>query len=473
MINKYIKKIIFISVVFLFYICLSVFTENIPVSDGLGWDGQLYAKLGVDFKEMITSGEVPKFKLLKIIPSAICYYTLPLLGREHNYQNVILFFKTFNAVSLTIALFYWLNICKFLKFDTKQTILGTTFCFINFIFIKYYSFYPVLTDYFAYALAMAGLYHWLKAQTIRLVIVILLSAWTWTQLTYPLFFLLIFPFSHKNSIIVGFKNVILEKGVHWTLLFLLSISISIVTASSYASSRDANVSIGLLISVIEVTILLFTGLKISTDVIFKNLKEKQSIQFSPIGLVTSIVIYILITIHVNLANFSDSNIKEYVAVKNFFHGAFKYPLISSLSHILLFSPVIIFVYLNYKRFKHALEFFGFGFALVLLFNLLFMFNNQTRHMVHIFPFYTILFLFKNNFNNRSFLGMILMQLIISLFFFNFTSELGFNQDLFLCYFGFSMPAKYYPNFLLFAIIVYSFLTFLLYIDKDFKLWKKK
>ena len=71
MINKYIKRIIFISVVFLFYISLAVFTENIPVSDGLGWDGQLYAQLAIDFENLITSGEVPKFKLLKIIPSAI------------------------------------------------------------------------------------------------------------------------------------------------------------------------------------------------------------------------------------------------------------------------------------------------------------------------------------------------------------------------------------------------------------------
>jgi hypothetical protein len=457
----------------MFYISLALFTENIPVSDGLGWDGQLYAQLAVDFENLIKSGEVPKFKLLKIIPSAICYYTLPLFGREHNFQNVILFFKGFNAISMTVAFFYWLGICKFLKFDTKQTILGTTFCFVNFIFIKYYSFYPVLTDYFAYALAMAGLYHWFKGQTIRLVIFVLLSAWTWTQLTYPLFFLLIFPFSHTNTVVIPLKNVISEKGVHWTVLFVLSFAVSITVAASYASFNDVNVSIGLLISIIEVTILLFTGLKLSTDVIFKNLSDKKSIQFSSIGLVTSVIVYILITIHVNLANFPDTDFKEYVTIKNSLHRAFKYPLISTLSHVLLFSPIIIFIYLNFKRFINSLNFFGVGFALALLFNLIFMFNNESRHMLHIFPFYTILFLFNKNYDNRSIFGIIFLQIVISLFFIKFVSKSGFNEDFFLCFFGFTMPAYYYPKFLFFAFVVYLLFSLFLFVNKDSKVLEKK
>ena len=374
---------------------------------------------------------------------------------------------------MTVAFFYWLGVCNFLKFDTKQTILGTSFCFVNFIFVKYYSFYPVLTEYFAYALAMASLYHWFKGQTIRLVIVILLSAWTWTQLTYPLFFLLIFPFTSKKTVIIGFKNIILEKIAHRTVLLVLSIVVSIIAAVSYASSKNVNISIGLVISVIEVTILLFIGLKFSTDLILKNLSDKKSIQFSPIGLITSVIVYILITIHVNLANFPDTNVKEYVTVKNFLHSAFKYPLISTISHVLLFSPIILFIYLNYRRFLNSLNFLGVGFALVLLFNLLFMFNNEIRHMIHMFPFYTILFLLNNNFQSISVFGITFIQLVISLFFIKFVSDLGFNEDFFLCFFGFTMPAKYYPNFLFSAFVVYFFLTLLLLLDKDFKLRKKK
>jgi hypothetical protein len=460
MINKYIKKIIFISFVFLFYISLSIFTENIPISDGLGWDGQLYGELAVDFENLITSGEVPKFKLLKIVPSAICYYALPLLGREHNFQNVILFFKVFNAISMTFAFFYWLGICKFLKFDTKQTILGTTFCFVNFIFVKYYSFYPVLTDFFAYALAMAGLYHWFKGQTIRLVIVVLLSAWTWTQLTYPLFFLLIFP--HENNITYKscLINNILKSKLKSYVIPLLSLLIGCILTYNYWVSNESINQIYLIISLFEISLILNLGLSLSLISIIKRIRNDGFISFSKIGILLSATVYLLIHVSTIIVDVPDIELKEYNTFLTFFYRSFKFPLISTLSHIVLLSPILLVVLLYYKKTIRPSKDIGIGFSLYLLFNLVFLFNSETRHMIHAFPLYVILFLKVFKMNNIHTVCFIILQITLSFFYFKFNTSEGFNKEFFLTFFGFSMLSDYYLYILFTGVSSFS-LSYLL------------
>lgn len=465
MINKYIKRIIFISVVFLFYISLAVFTENIPVSDGLGWDGQLYAQLAIDFENLITSGEVPKFKLLKIIPSAICYYTLPFLGREHNFQNVILFFKGFNAISMTVAFFYWLGICKFLKFETKQIILGTSFCFVNFIFVKYYSFYPVLTDYFAYALAMAGLYHWFKGQTIRLVIVALLSAWTWTQLAYPLFFLLIFPYEKK----IVFQNLLITKlskvNLNPYIIPAFSLIISCIVSYNYFLVNESINNFYLIISLFEIAFILHLGTSFSLISIIKRIRNDGFISFSKAGILLSATIYSLIHISVNIVDVPDFELKEYSTFLQFFYRSFKFPLISTLSHIVLLSPILLVVLLFYKKTFKISKDLGIGFSLYLLFNLIFLFNSETRHMIHAFPLYVILFIRVFKFNNIQTFGFMILQFILSFFYLEFNSTEGFNEEFFLTFFGFSMLKEYYPFIMIVGLISLLLSIFLTWIRR--------
>ena len=112
--GKYLWSICFLYFVLIF--AYSHFSESIPVSDGLGWDGVFYGELATGFFTKLNSGEITDQQIRRILPSFIIYVSLFLSDRDHNIQNVIIFFKTFNAVSLSIALFYWINICKALNF---------------------------------------------------------------------------------------------------------------------------------------------------------------------------------------------------------------------------------------------------------------------------------------------------------------------------------------------------------------------
>jgi hypothetical protein len=460
MIKRYFKKIIFISIVFIFYISLAVFTENIPISDGLGWDGRLYGELAVDFENLITSGEVPKFKLIKIIPSAICYYALPLLGREHNFQNVILFFKGFNAISMTFAFFYWLSICKFLKFDTKQTILGTTFCFVNFIFIKYYSFYPVLTDYFAYALAMGGLYHWLKGQTIRLIIVVLLSAWTWTQLAYPLFFLIIFPYETKNT----FKHILIKKllnlKINPYIIPAFSLIIGCLVTYNYFVENESKNYLYSIISIFEISFLLHLGISFSLISILNKIQSDGFIILSKVGILLSVTIYSLIHISVNMIDVPNIEHKEYSVFLQFFYRSFKFPLISTFSHIVLFSPILLVVLLFYKKTISTSKELGIGFSLYLFFNLIFLFNSETRHMIHAFPLYVILFIKAFKLNDIRIVAFMILQFILSFFYLEFNTTEGCNIEFLLTFFGFSMLKEFYPFIMISGLVTLLISIFL-------------
>ena len=470
-----IKLLIFGSV-FIFYFLFARYTDNIPVSSGLGWDGQLYGKLAIDFEKTILSGEVPKHKLGKIVPSAICYYTLPILKRDHNYPNVILFFQGLNALSLSVALFYWLGICKTLKFSSTQIILGSFFCFVNFIFVKLYSFYPVLTDYFTYALTMAGFYYWLKGYTLRFFLVVLITNWTWTQLAYPFMIMLIFPFKIEKYINIDItKYFYISKYLNNKNIFIFSVFLSFIVLYDYINDpitdpylTKVNNPLSLFLSFIEINLLFFITLKLPLFCILETVYKEKFILVSITGLLLSLTIYTLTLISYEIIDVKDDQIGNFEILRILFHHIFKFPFISTFSHIILFSPIILLVYIPTIKPFEALQNFGIGFSFFLMFCIPLIFNSQTRHLLHTFPIYSILFLKIFKINKFSLISFIILQSILSFFYLSFYSNGEFDDNFFLSFFGFSMSKDYYPYFVILGLLVLGYSYRVLLKSNNFK-----
>ena len=286
--------------------------------------------------------------------------------------------------------------------------------------------------------------------------------------------MLIFPYNNTmeltkinlNKFLIYFN---ISKYLSNKNIFLLSLLFSSTLLYQYMNDfiTDPYIikvdnSVSLFFSFIEINLLFFLTLRLALFSICKKVLDEKFILISISGLSLAITCYTINLIFHKFIDVKDADIGNYEILKILFYHVFRFPFISLFSHIILFSPILLLVYMQTRKSLEVLQSFGLGFSLFLVFCIPLIFNNQTRHLLHAFPIYSLIFLKHLKIIKFNFLGLIMIQFLISFFYLSFYSNGEFNDKFFLSFFGFSMSDNYYPLFVLFGLFTLSFTYKFLY-----------
>lgn len=153
--------------------------ERIPVGNGYGWDGLVYAAYVQQFWLYISQTH-DIYHVNRILPSFIIYLALKILHLNmHSPIIVVNSFIIFNSLLFIASCLLWFKICCVKQFKTTTYWIGFISLFINFLYLKHNFYDPVLTDTAAIFLGMLALYFYVKKNYLLLTLTLIPAYFTW------------------------------------------------------------------------------------------------------------------------------------------------------------------------------------------------------------------------------------------------------------------------------------------------------
>lgn len=167
----------------LLVLALGAFTlllgDMVPVNDGLGWDGVMYATLTRNVFQMITDGQLNSYYAQRLLPSLVVRELLMLAHLPLENVNIIKAFFLYNWVLLVGASLVWKRIADCLTLTVMGRWLGFAAIFLNFEGAKQAFYYPVLTDVTALFVGMLLLLFYLQRRPLALLVTAVIGAFAW------------------------------------------------------------------------------------------------------------------------------------------------------------------------------------------------------------------------------------------------------------------------------------------------------
>jgi hypothetical protein len=390
-IKQIVGQNLFFPILILYYTAFYFFFgEKLPINDGLGWDGQIYAKIA---QEGLNSAIIDNYYVTRLLPSLIIHYLFKIFPIAFTNSNVVMAFGLLNALLLTTAAFFFKRILEFFKISLKNQLLAFTLVFLNFSVSKFSLYYPVLTDVCALFLSMGLLYFYFKGSTVLLLIFGFLGAFTWPLIFYLSVLLFIFPYSP-----VSFAPA--EKKISMTIRFLIAIYAT--TMSIYAFKGTANNEMEFILNpdsrlffisglVIVASFYCLSSLLLNEN-LFSFRELKSSTDFRRI-IVVGILFFIikvisgaLITNPVNSPYLSFGR-----SIFLLFSRGLVRPGIYLVSFTTYFGSILLLLIFFWNEFSQKLSLLGRGFAFCVLFYLfLFGLASESRVLIALMPFLAIL-----------------------------------------------------------------------------------
>lgn len=164
-----------------------------PIADGFGWDGQIYARVAADPGQALLVRGVTSYHWGKILPSLVVHLGLSLSGASITPSAVVMGFLMLNGAMLMLGTEIYNRLATFLELSVTARWLGFCFLFVNVNAVKVGFYYAVLTDISALVLGLAMVYFFLTRQTAALAWVTLLGTFTWGTALVMGAALLLFP----------------------------------------------------------------------------------------------------------------------------------------------------------------------------------------------------------------------------------------------------------------------------------------
>lgn len=216
---KYTRPILIIITCMLFF--LNFKGEIIPVNNGMGWDGRLYAYYTAQLDSAILEKKINEYRFQRILMSVVLNKSMKAMNIEFSIDNTVKAFKIFNLLFLLLALLYYFLISRKLGFTPLNEILGLAALFWCFPILKIPGFNPIITDVGAYSMGMMVVYHFLCNHRIVNVFLILLGSFVYP--TFLLFgLLIIFPKETYTSKDNTFRTERLILPLLYLFVFLVA-----------------------------------------------------------------------------------------------------------------------------------------------------------------------------------------------------------------------------------------------------------
>lgn len=201
----------------IFYILMG---ERTIVNEGLGVDGLVYAQVAMG---NLDSELINNYTVTRIFPAYIVHLVMESSSISYTTSNIISTFEALNLLLLTLSVYYLKKIFIILKLNLKIQLLGFILFTANIAVLKFSFYCPVGTDTDALFLGTMLVYFYLKNSKAGVLIISLITCFTWPLIAYQGIAMFLFPMDasiNYPSVKAMFFHLIRSVSVLFALVFL-------------------------------------------------------------------------------------------------------------------------------------------------------------------------------------------------------------------------------------------------------------
>ena len=409
-----------------------VFMPIIPIASGFGWDGVFYGKVAMDFQNMI--GNIDSYHANRIFPAILIHYIFTIFDLPLNLKSVILGYQIYNIIIIVCSAIFWVLISKRLLLKPIAKWIGFCALFINYPILNFHFYYPAATDGTAFFIGILMLYSYLERKNILLLIITMISFFTWpvgivigfllfiysktdSAVSYyknkkiSLIFILLILFPFLSLIGVNFvgeiKNLIVQTGLDGKIFRKFNYP-DIFTPFNYYYFIN-----GILIAVYLVVVYWFILKNFDFSKFFRS-------NFKKIVLLKILISILILIILLILKRLIYSPSLETLTPLSYFSYYFKennvrFTLEFIVCHISYWGPIIIILILFCKDFINQLQKFSLPIMLGFLFAVVVGVNSESRTIINFYPFIVVVLLQAVDFSKfKNVKLFVILFLVISL-----------------------------------------------------------
>lgn len=367
------------------------FLEKIPIFNGYGWDGRVYGNLAGNFSEIIRTTGISSYYSQRIFPSAIIFSFINIFHLSPTTDLIIRLFSFYNILLFVASSILWIKISSGVKLTLRTQWLGFILLFITFPVLKFYPYYPVLTDPTAYFLGFLTVYAAVRNRSLLMLLVICVSYFTWPQLAGMSIIFFLFPLHQQDSVNQG----TVTTGKYLGILAILIISILIlwvIISSRLTENKSFAWYMNLILSFASVILFLsFTMIalikKFSLHAFLNEIiAKKLLIRFS---------ILILLFVAMGFLKSSITNtslygpdLKSFTII--FIRTSIQLPFKFIIAHVTFFGPSVLLCIIFYKEIYRKILCLGYGGIFASLLCLFFSIGSESRWLIGYYPFLILL-----------------------------------------------------------------------------------
>lgn len=161
--------------------------ELIPVNDGTGYDGMVYAEMVRDPVGSFTGdlrGHWDTHRAQRVLPSLVMWGMLKPLGLHTSTTAIVLGFQVLNYLLLAGSAGLWWLVARRVGLSRVAGWVGFVGLFVNYGIGKFAAYYPVLTDTAGFFLGTLLLWSLVARRHALMPLIAVLGAFTWPTVTY-------------------------------------------------------------------------------------------------------------------------------------------------------------------------------------------------------------------------------------------------------------------------------------------------
>ncbi|MHB1947186.1 MAG: hypothetical protein ACYCQI_03625 [Gammaproteobacteria bacterium] len=394
-INKIVAFLAFILIGLWFTYNFS-YGERIQYHDGLGWDGELYAKIAQQNPiDVLKSDSIPIYYIQRLLPSFIAH-SIGMFLKFDLTQSIKLIqaFYIYNCFLLLAGLYVLFLIGRYFKWTLSSYFIGISLVFINYPIIKYSTYNPTLTDITAFTLGIFTFYFFLTNRIVLLTTTALISAFVFPLMQLAASFLILFRC--QNFIV---KN---QPPTKWanTLGFILGLFVTaLAVCLYYYSSVRIPYNVAQLhqnIIVISATCLflyIFFCYRRIFDYLYfsKIIKKSIDSQSFLLRFLLVIIFYVAVKYLIFwLSNTEPGPLQPFNYITLILQATIVRPWTSMVAHITCYGPGLLLIIFLWNDFITLVKEKGLGLLFFICLFVTFGIGPESRQFINAWPVFAIL-----------------------------------------------------------------------------------
>ncbi len=464
----------------------AVFFEKIPVNEGLGWDGAVYAEHTQFFFKLLNEDQIDSYRIIRdFIPFVLhtllrTFHYLFLADSPISPKQVINAFLIVNSICIVFSGMLLTLLSRKFQWSKSITCFAFVFLFVNFFVLKMSFYYPVLMDVPAFFIAMVCLYAYLENRKGLLLLAMCIGFFVFPGLFLVAALLYLFPkeMVREETPLRG-RNNLFYLAIYFLGMVPVSYGIYILVKGStaYGWTSINRINDALFWISYPALLLYISYLLYWFEPIHKALAMVRFFRIKK-GLVVLVLYTVLTALAYWLSN-GKASISLLLFLEIFLYEGVTNPFTFLVSHSIYFGLMILFVVCFFRSFVANLRTFGLGFELVVFFYLFFMVNTESRHLVAMLPFLLLVLigLMEKQIAVKWILVFGLTNILISKIWYpmkieGYTGILEFPAQHYFMNQGPWMNTDMYWVHLVAFLLIGGFLFWGMYVSKE-KIWAKR
>ncbi len=404
---------------------LAFYAEQIPVNNGMGWDGKHYANLSINFDSLAAHQEIDSYQYQRILTPALIHYSCKMIHYKLTPDNIVSVFALYNFILLLGCCFIFFSISNYLKLKTSIECIGFASLFFNYFVLKNTPYYPVLTDITAFFAGMCLTLFFIKNAPKFMGYVIAIG-----HFCFPLFLLSSAPL---------FLNI---RKIHFPYFSIIKWIILIITATLllgfafilfYPEQLLPQYTLALNNYALSLSIfLIVVYIWRSIDPFHIENSSLTTFNWLPFTLkVLGITLFYTISVlAIKQISIPETIFTPKVFLFNLLQQAIDNPLVSLVAHIVYLGPAILIIIWKYPFLIKTIQSYGDSAIVYFLIAILLSIGSETRQFIHFYPFLIIMLLITLNqftINIKQSVMFVLLSIFVSQFWLTINTQGIFAQ----------------------------------------------